>query len=359
MAAETNMMFPVGTIAPALGTFSASGNSGSYDDSIVVTNMPPWMQECVGTQITNVKSTSTGRYVPDLSDERFLQGSSSGGIKGGNPSHEVDFQHNHDLYLEYLDTEVTQAQYTPVDHNHRTAVSFTSGQVTQPSYTLGSHSHTMGGHTHSTSDHTHVLPSHFHFDNHFHVWGKLITGAGTNTFIHGTNPVDGNILDVTKVWPTGGGSRGTRVLGEFLGSAADPAGDLGFVLGFDRFNMASETDATKDWNITTGAKTTTGNDIYNTVDSTSSFGFLGGAGITTGPSTNTTGGPNNTTLSNGTSFSIPSKNFGYYAQGGGDLVVLDSGASVSSTLFTVSNELTTPIDIRPQYMQVRFYKRIY
>lgn len=107
---------PVGAImAFAGGYFTAANNGGSWTDVLgnTVANVNTYLsgtgfKVCDGTELNEPTSpifNGAGRYLPDLTDSRFLQGSTSAGGTGGNnsttlsvgnlPPHEHSINHTH------------------------------------------------------------------------------------------------------------------------------------------------------------------------------------------------------------------------------------------------------------------------
>src|SRR3990167_432368 len=68
---------PIGAIVAVSGTFSAANNGGTYSTTGVAIG-GAW-KLCDGTVISDAASPFDGRYVPKLTDSRFLMGSTAGG----------------------------------------------------------------------------------------------------------------------------------------------------------------------------------------------------------------------------------------------------------------------------------------
>lgn len=115
---------PLGGVIPVVSTFTASNNGGgSPSDLSLLTPASgsvsaDGFMRCDGVEITDPLSPFIGRYVPNISDDRFIQGSNSSstlsvvyGANNGNntvtltvpemPSHNHNFSdpgHIHDLH---------------------------------------------------------------------------------------------------------------------------------------------------------------------------------------------------------------------------------------------------------------------
>ena len=149
---------PIGTINAWLpGYFTAAANSG-YVNALASANTvaaanaylnPRGWYVCDGAAV-NVAGAlvfnAAGRYLPNLTDNRFLMGGAVAGVVGGNNS----AAHSH----------------TAPAHTH----------------TLSAHTHTGPSHTHTLSAHTHAGPSHTHtLANHTHTIGLSHNPGGLET----------------------------------------------------------------------------------------------------------------------------------------------------------------------------------
>lgn len=72
---------PIGGIMAVVGTFTATGNGGSYSETGIVIGAG-W-KLCDGTVISDAESPFDGRFVPQLDDGRFLRGNTTAGTTGG------------------------------------------------------------------------------------------------------------------------------------------------------------------------------------------------------------------------------------------------------------------------------------
>ena len=81
---------PVGTIVARLpGYYGAAGNGGGFTS--ISLSLPPWWKDCDGSELNDSESpifNGSGRYLPDLTDDRFLMGdiTSKMGNTGGSNS---------------------------------------------------------------------------------------------------------------------------------------------------------------------------------------------------------------------------------------------------------------------------------
>lgn len=162
---------PLGGIIPVGGTYSLANNAGVYDEGLVLP-LPDWLQYCDGAAVLDTASIMFGRFVPNLSDDRFIMGAGSTSpgtlataYAGVNTR---DLTHIHtggltgtaNLNTTTRTTNVTvatQPAFTVDAHTHVTSIGFTAAQITQPTFTVTSH--------------THAFP-------HSHPWSFTVAGTG-------------------------------------------------------------------------------------------------------------------------------------------------------------------------------------
>ena len=174
---------PIGGVIPIMGAFQSTQNSGTFTSAFiplsgVITN--DGFQRCDGSLINNTNSIFHNKYTPDITDSRFIQGSTSAGTLGGNSSNEITISqtnlptHSHDI--SHTHTGSTQSQSTSTtsnagSHNHSLRMyvftpGFSSNAIPGPrsgvdiadyvqdTYWMGNN----GDHNHSYS-HTHTTSS--------------------------------------------------------------------------------------------------------------------------------------------------------------------------------------------------------
>lgn len=193
---------PIGSVIPVIGAFSSSGNSGIFTSASLPSSgsiTDDGFQRCDGAIINNDLSVFNGKYTPDISDNRFIQGSTTGGTVGGggnngNNTHTISISnlptHTHDISHTHTGTTTSQsssttsnagshvhgvmrssstangnspgaffldANYIFQDFLNPVPVYFTNSSVLDGSYTLmnsaGNHNHTYS-HTHDISTNT-------------------------------------------------------------------------------------------------------------------------------------------------------------------------------------------------------------
>ena len=163
---------PIGTINAWLpGYFTAAANSG-YVNALASANTvaaanaylnPRGWYVCDGAAV-NVAGAlvfnAAGRYLPNLTDNRFLMGGAVAGVVGGNNS----AAHSH----------------TAPAHTHTLSAHTHTGP--SHTHTLSAHTHAGPSHTHTLSAHTHAGPSHTHtLANHTHTIGLSHNPGGLET----------------------------------------------------------------------------------------------------------------------------------------------------------------------------------
>jgi len=194
---------PIGSIISMGGVFTAVNNGGSYAEAttFVGVTIPANYKLCDGTLINETRSPLNTRYMPLLTDDRFLQGNSAGGLFAptsptfnlSDLSHTHPHPHSHPL--------ASHTHPHPHTHNmpHVHPVTGTSGPtnltITATAGPAGTHSHSF--------PHNHPIPSHrhrwmyrvFRGDGHiqFNTWspsGGIGVVAGSTPFAADT-PTEG------------------------------------------------------------------------------------------------------------------------------------------------------------------------
>jgi len=131
---------PVGTIIALGGTFASANNVGAY---VSAPNPPVNYKLCDGTLIADAKSIFNTRYVPLLTDDRFLQGHTSGGPLSNTPN-DTGLAHTHTMPAANLAHTHTISHTHPVTVNPGPAFAST-GNIPAPTVTgagpASSHSH--------------------------------------------------------------------------------------------------------------------------------------------------------------------------------------------------------------------------
>jgi hypothetical protein len=141
---------PVGAVIPFIGGYFTNGSNAGYTNVLgnTVTNVNSLLNStgwyvCNGATINLANSpifNGSNRYLPNITDSRFIMGSASSGTIGGSNStvhthslnnHTHGMGHNH-----------------PMPHTHDVAA----------------HSHAMN-HLHLIGGHAHLIPAHSHLNN--------------------------------------------------------------------------------------------------------------------------------------------------------------------------------------------------
>jgi hypothetical protein len=170
-AAATFVAVPAGTITAWMGGYFTNGSNAGYTsvlgsswETINAYCNPKGWYVCNGAELNlgdgSPIFSAAGRYLPNITDDRFLMGDSAAGNIGGNNS-------------------VTHA-HTQTEHSHTMA-----------------HTHTIA-HTHNTSAFTLLIadmPAHTHPYNTFDTGAGTVTGDG-----NAENPIAGTTTS------TGGGT---------------------------------------------------------------------------------------------------------------------------------------------------------
>lgn len=130
-------LLPIGAIIPVAGTFTASGNGGTYSEAAILP-LPSWLKYCDGTIIADVNSVLNGRYVPDLSDDRFIMGAGSTAA-GSIPTlgNTRDLRHTH-----------VSGTTGTASVNTTTRTTSVAASITQPTFTVDAHRHNIA-HVHA------------------------------------------------------------------------------------------------------------------------------------------------------------------------------------------------------------------
>lgn len=108
---------PVGSIVAWLPGYFTNSSNGSY--SAVSITLPSYYKECDGSALNDSASpifNGAGRYLPNLTDSRFLMGNTSGnaGTTGG--SNDL-LAHTH-AFTQPSAHSITQPTFTGPSHNH-------------------------------------------------------------------------------------------------------------------------------------------------------------------------------------------------------------------------------------------------
>lgn len=131
-------LLPIGAIIAVGGYFTAAANGGTYSEALILP-LPSWLKHCDGTIVNDSDSVLFGKYVPDLSDDRFIMGagSTAAGTKStlGN-TRDVTHTHNGG-------TTGTASVNTTT---RTTSVAISNHTITQPVFTVDSHTHNIAHH---------------------------------------------------------------------------------------------------------------------------------------------------------------------------------------------------------------------
>ena len=156
---------PVGAVIPFIGGYFTNGSNAGYTNVLgnTVTNVNSLLNStgwyvCNGATINLANSpifNGSNRYLPNITDSRFIMGSTSSGTIGGSNTSD----HNHSL------------------NNH--------------THTINNHTHTLSAHEHTVPAHTHVIPAHGH-QNDFYIVGSSLSQAQLASHQHYTNFYSGS-----------------------------------------------------------------------------------------------------------------------------------------------------------------------
>jgi len=276
---------PVGVVVPWIGGyFTGSGNSGFTNvlgNTISSANTHLNSQGyyvCDGASLNDAGSpifNGSGRYLPNLTDDRFIMGDTSAGTVGGTD----DASHNHTIA------------------NHRHDMAHT--------HTMGTHNHTIA-HTHTMNSHTHSMQNHTHYHDHGGFTCNNTTLSWMMMPLHYHDVVGKNTSDAK--WD---------------------AGIVGFNGRADYSSRAADT-------LDAG-----GNSPHSHT--------VNVPGITSGgPSSSSTGSPNNNTTSGTSTANTGSKNIGN-----------TGGSSVGDTgYFNLANTGTNSIDNKPKFLSTFYIMKV-
>lgn len=170
---------PVGTIVAWFGgVFTGSGNTNFLKvlgETVSEANayLPSSWKVCDGSELYDTESplfNQTSRYLPDLTDSRFLSGSTSLGNIGGSNS-----------LLDHTHTLGTLAINSSGSHTH-----------IQDSHThiQNAHTHVQSAHDHLQSPHGHSVydPGHVHVENYRISTTVTTSGPLESTGTYGNSP---------------------------------------------------------------------------------------------------------------------------------------------------------------------------
>jgi len=145
---------PVGAVIPFIGGYFTNGSNAGYTNVLGGTagntvakvnsllNSTGWYV-CNGATINLGNSpifNGANRYLPNLTDSRFIMGSTvAGGIGGSNSANHTHIMNAHSHGMGHTH---------PMPHTH----------------TVNSHTHTLSAHRHSVPNHYHSVPAHTHAD---------------------------------------------------------------------------------------------------------------------------------------------------------------------------------------------------
>lgn len=165
---------PIGAVIPFIGGYFTNGSNAGYTNVLGGTagntianvnsllNSTGWYV-CNGATINLANSpifNGSNRYLPNITDSRFIMGStSSGSIGGSNSTDHLHVMNGHTHGMGHTH---------PIPHTHNVAA----------------HSHTMQSHEHTVPNHTHGIPIHGH-GHTFAVVSNTLTIANLAAHTHG------------------------------------------------------------------------------------------------------------------------------------------------------------------------------
>jgi hypothetical protein len=117
-------MVPVGIVIPWIAGYFADGNNGSYTP--VSITLQSNYKECDGSALNDPDSpifNGAGRYLPNLTDDRFLMGNTSAGAIGGD---NAAMAHTHGFTAPTAHG-ITQPTFTFNNHKHQVLINKTTG----------------------------------------------------------------------------------------------------------------------------------------------------------------------------------------------------------------------------------------
>ena len=165
---------PIGAVIPFIGGYFTNGSNAGYTNVLggtagnTVANVNSLLNStgwyvCNGATINLANSpifNGANRYLPNITDSRFIMGSTSSGTIGGSNS----ANHSH----------VMNGHSHGMGHTHPIP-----------------HTHNVDGHYHTTQDHEHTVPNHYHsipahgHDHTFAVASNTLTIANLAKHTHG------------------------------------------------------------------------------------------------------------------------------------------------------------------------------
>ena len=165
---------PVGAVIPFIGGYFTNGSNAGYTNVLggtagnTVANVNSLLNStgwyvCNGATINLANSpifNGSNRYLPNITDSRFIMGSTSSGTIGGNNS--TSHSHTMDAHSHGM------GHTHPIPHTHN----------------VDAHSHTMQGHEHTVPNHYHPIPIHGH-DDTFAVASNTLTVENLAAHTHG------------------------------------------------------------------------------------------------------------------------------------------------------------------------------
>ena len=358
MPIDQTANFPVGTIIARAGTFATAYPFTGYDESLL--DPAPWFQACDGA-VVDPKSILVG-YVEDLTDNRFLQGSLTGGITGGAAGNLVDFNHDHDVDLGFNTGlgnlgSVVQPTYSLSSHSHNIQAEFSSSEVVQPTKSVPGHTHGFASHTHDVNDHTHDT-SHSHGNAHSHRWLEIEGSVGSVENAWGLSEIhtsSGNSSE-SQTWASGG----RKLVGSDIALVGNT--NIGMIV----FDGRGEHDGDENqyW-YTGGMYDEDYNNMTTTRFPTKTSGSVSG-GLETDPASGSSGSTTPGVVSTAplsiTAATASQATSFYQFTSTPQVLSLTQNTNVeTATVPTTTNlnNLYNIVDVRPEYFQVRFFKKVY
>ncbi len=150
---ESGLLTPIGVIIPYMTGYFMSNQNDSFTQ--VALSLPDNWKMCDGSECLDEDSpifNTAGRYLPNLTDDRFLMGASDCGTIGGQ---------NHVILSEAnLPAHIHEHSHTTPTHSHSVSISGTTGNE-------GSHTHYYSGNstTVSNGSHSHSYTDYFSSEN--------------------------------------------------------------------------------------------------------------------------------------------------------------------------------------------------
>jgi len=189
---------PVGMIVPWLGGYFTDGNNGGYTDVLAggtdIAAANSYLsgfgfRVCDGSEYYNVNSqvfNAAGRFLPNLTDDRFIQGSNIGGQSGGINS--IDNSHSH-VVLDHVLTldEIPSHSHTGTtstggNHQHHIDNIILHWNPGNGEFAEGSNmAQEFTGYTDIAGNHNHTFTT-----------DTIGSGAGHN---HGNTGLGGSLID--------------------------------------------------------------------------------------------------------------------------------------------------------------------